>query len=29
MKKAVANGTYKVDSKLVAQKIIDNIKGKV
>ncbi|RMC99086.1 flagellar biosynthesis anti-sigma factor FlgM [Clostridium autoethanogenum] len=29
IKKSVANGTYKVDSKLVAQKIIDNIKGKI
>lgn len=29
IKKSVENGTYKVDSRLVAQKIIDNIKGEI
>lgn len=29
IKNAVSNGTYKVDAKLVAQKMLDNIKGKI
>ncbi|WP_446897249.1 flagellar biosynthesis anti-sigma factor FlgM [Clostridium sp. LBM24168] len=29
IKKAISNGTYNVDAKLVAQKIIDTMKGRI